>query len=214
MDHWPNANHNQDWFVPPKIEVWDNQRVFRDGYHVGDLVPNDSFDQDIFEGIQEALEAHFVSPKNSWNPPGTLVNRPKTIPDTPVDNDTVNPCPSPLPDDEDLCAEEIALDQNITIADSRVERCEYLKRLLSCKLDLDFDISWKTFNQRISENVFLPGPNYKEAVYNCLHRGCSDFYNYYSLEAEYFRVNEDKPIDLSITIDWSETIFHLLGFDW
>ena len=108
MNQWPDANHNQDWFAsaPPKIEVRDNQQVYRNGWHVGDLVLTDSFDQDIFEGIQDALADHFNSPDNSGNPPGATARRPSTIPDTP-DDIFVNLCPSPLPNNPDLWHDDL-----------------------------------------------------------------------------------------------------------
>ena len=146
MNQWPNANHNHDWSAasaPPKIEVRENQHVFRNGWHVGDLVPTDSFNQDIFEGVQDTLEDHFKNQDNRGIPPGAAPHRPSTVPDTP-DDSFVNLCPSPLPDDQDLwpqddnlTAKEFSCDINIpNSVERRLERYGYLNRLLSHKLDL------------------------------------------------------------------------------
>ena len=219
MNNW--ADHqNNDWIPiprdqPPKIEVRDTL-IYCNGWPAGNLVPTESTNPDAFKEVQAALEEHFKIPNPDPRapPPG-----PDIVPNVP-DKSFI----SLLPDDPDLwpafnddnqTAKEFALDFEIPDkTKSRLERCEYLNRLLSRKLDIDFDIAWKAFKIRSSELIFPPSIEYKDFVYDNLQKACADFYDYFSIEEEYYIVNEHEPIELNINIDWGATIFDDLGYDW
>ena len=211
MNEWANNQNrnNRDWYNPifPNIEVRDSS-VYRNGWKVANLVQTDSTGPEDFKEVQETLEAHFkVSP----------TPRSTTFPDVP-DNSVVDLLPDDpdlWPDDNSLTAKELALDFSIPDkTKSRLERCKYLNKLLTRKLDLDFDIAWKEFNLKRVDLVYPVSPDYEDSVLEVLQKACSNFYDYYCLESEYYRLNEHLPFELDIDIDWTTIFFHKLGFDW
>ena len=225
MNNWANDQNrndqdwnrllNQDWNPdlinqPPNIEVRDSS-VYRNGWKVANLVQTDSTDPEDFKEVHETLQAHFKVRHPSPAP------RPAAVPDVP-DDSVVNL----LPDDPDLFGDDEAFTANefaagFEIPDTnkrRIERCEYLNKLLSRKLDLDFEIAWKEFNLRGDELAYQPSPFYEDLVFETLKKACDKIYDHYCLESEYFRLNEHLPIELDIDIDWTTTFFHELGFDW
>ena len=73
---------------------------------------------------------------------------------------------------------------------------------------------FKINNVKSATFAFPPSRDYKDAVYERLQKACSDYYDFYCLEAEFLVPNEHVPIESNIEIDWSTTIFHKKGFDW
>ena len=229
MNNWADDQNRNNWLPvppgPPKIEVRDTS-IYRNGWKVGNLVPTDPANSPEFKEVRAALEEHFKDTVR--NPRDDPAPRPSAIPDVP-DHTVVNLCPSPLPDDpdlwpvandpdidrDDLTALDFALDFTFPdTAQRRWERCEYLNRLLSRKLDLDFDIAWAEFKAKSNSFICPPSRYYKDSLFERLQKACSDYYDRYCLEAEYLVHNEHEPIELDINIDWSTTIFHQKTFDW
>ena len=60
---------------------------------------------------------------------------------------------------------------------------------------LDFDIAWKEFNLKRADLAYPVSPDYEDSVFEHLQKDCSNFYNHISVEAEYYRLNENKPIN-------------------
>ena len=214
MNNW--ANHqNPDWIpVPPdlpNIEVRSDSSVWHNGWKIAYLVKTESADSEDFSAVQAQLEEQYKVRHPSPVP------RPAAVPDVP-DDSVVNLLPNnpdSFGDDESLTAKEFAIDFEIPDQNkSRFERCEHLNKLLSRKLDLDFEIAWKEFNLRGDALAYQPSSYYKDLIFAVLQKACDKFYDYYCLEAEYLVHNEHLPIELHINIDWSVTIFHELGFDW
>ena len=217
MNNW--ANHqNQDWNpVPPglpNIEIRSDSSVWRNGWKIAYLVKTESADSEDFAEVQAQLEEQYKVRHPSPVP------RPAAVPDVPDDSIvSLLPEDPDLPDDPDLWPDDdSSIAKDFSIPDttkSRIERCEYLNRLLSRKLDLDFDLAWKEFNhRRIFESRYPKSTHYEDSVYDALQRACTKFYNYFSIEEEYYIVNEHEPIELNISIDWAATIFDDLGYDW
>ena len=219
MNNW--ANHqNPDWNpVPPdlpNIEVRSDSSVWRNGWKIAYLVKTESADSEDFSEVQAQLEEQYKVRHPSPVP------RPAAVPDVPDDSIvSLLPEDPDLPDDPDLWPDDdssIAKSWDFTTPDitkSRIERCEYLNRLLSRKLDLDFNLAWREFNhRRIFESRYPISTHYEDSVYDALQRACTKFYNYFSIEEEYYIVNEHEPIELNINIDWGATIFDDLGYDW
>ena len=178
MNEWANdQNRNHDWIpVPqgqPKIEVRDSS-VYRNSWKVANLVQTDSTDPEDFKEVQATLEAHFKVRHPSPTP------RPSTVPDVPDESfvDLLPDDPDLWPDDNSLSAKEIPLDFEIPDkTKSRLERCKYLNRLLSRKLDLDFDLAWKEFSLKRADLFYPISPDYEDSVYVALQKACSDFDN-------------------------------------
>ena len=218
MNQWANdQNRNQDWNPappnqPPRIEVRDSV-IYCNGWPAGNLVPAESTNPDTFNQVQAALENHFKNQNRGILQPARAPE-PQAVPDIPDDR-VVNLLPHDDNDHDIETALDFALDFTFPdTAQRRWERCQYLNRLLSRKLDLDFDVAWKQFKVKGATFPFPPSSDYKDAVYERLQKACSDYYDRYCLEAEYLVPNEKEPIESNIEIDWSTTIFHKKGFDW
>ena len=167
---------------PPKIEVRDTL-IYCNGWHAGNLVPTDSTNPDAFKEVQAALENHFKDQGRGILLP-VRAPGPSAVPDIP-DNRIVNLLPHDKNDQDVETALNFALDFTFPDkAQRRWEHCEYMNRLLSRKLDLDFDIAWKEFKIRSAELVYPPSTDYEVFVYNNLQKACSDFYEQFSIEEE------------------------------
>ena len=228
-----NQDHNQDnapgngWQWPdpvPAANAWNQSHlaiandgaVYNHGVHIGQLIPAGDSRQNAPDPLRQAVQRHYQEQaRGPWFNPGVNVDVPAHInPQEPVDESLVvlDPRPgSPQDDHARIVAQQddqFKYVQELDLQRTKGNRVVYLNRLLTRKLELDFAEAWTEFQRRGSLQFLPPNPAYAQCVYDRLQSRCTNVYNRYSLDLDFYLHNPTEVVQLSRYISFQDNIFN------